>query len=270
MTSPASSPEQTTLLVDGHVHLHSCFELPIFLSAALQNFQTQSQQLQLNAPLTGALLLAEVSGINAFSAIAQQHQTLSQQLTEWDIELTQEACSIWAKHVEGHAILIAAGRQVVTAEGIEVLALITDNAVEDGRSLTETLAAVEQAQGLSVLPWGVGKWIGKRGNLVQAELENASRELLFAGDNGGRPGFWTLPNYFQHRPQLPGSDPLPMPDEVNRAGSFGFVTQGKLDHDYPGRSLQHILKQTQPYIQPYGRTMSPFKFVKNQSLIRLK
>lgn len=275
MISPtATICEQDILLVDGHVHLHDCFKLADFLKAALSNFQTQSQQLKVNSPIAGALLLAEVSGVNAFSQLSAPQRRLESPLepplSEWEIHPTQEAFSVWAKHAAGHSILITAGRQVVTSEGIEVLALITDAVIEDGRSLEETLVAVEQSEGLPVLPWGVGKWIGKRGKLVQAQLQSDQRDLLFAGDNGGRPGFWTLPHYFHQRPQIPGSDPLPLPAEVTRAGSFGFMTKGKLDSNRPGASLRHILRQTQPFIQPYGRSRAPFEFIKSQSLLRMK
>jgi len=271
MTSPkTASTQHTTLLVDGHVHLHQCFDLSDFLASALDNFCAQGQQVEVPLPITGALLLAEVSGVNAFADLVKQQNTLNQQLSEWEICSTQENFSVWAKHTDGHSILLTAGRQVVTAEGIEVLALITDATIEEGRSLPETLTAVEQAQGLPVLPWGVGKWMGKRGKLVQAELQSAQYDHLFAGDNGGRPGFWTLPNFFQQRPQIPGSDPLPLSGEASRAGSFGFVTKGKLDYNKPGESLKHILRQTQPFIQPYGKSLSPFAFIKVQSLLRMK
>ncbi len=261
-------PDPTHLLVDAHVHLHDCFDLAQFLNTALTNFRDHSHQLKLEQPVTGALLLAEVSGVNAFANLVSQQDRLSQQLSEWEICSTKEACSLWLKHTAGHSILITAGSQVVTQEGIEVLALITGAAITEGLSLEDTLEQVTLSDGLPVLPWGVGKWIGKRGKLVQAQLQAADGSL-FVGDNGGRPGFWPLPDYFQQRLQLPGSDPLPLPDEVSRAGSFGFLTRGPLDWAEPGESLKQILRSPQPLIQAYGRSLPLWKFVQNQSLIRL-
>ncbi len=259
--------DQTHLLVDAHVHLHSCFDLEQFLDTALENFRAQSRRLQLAQPVTGALLLAEVSGVEAFASLVSQQQ-LNQQLPDWEICPTKEAYSLWVNHSAGHSLLVTAGRQVVTQEGIEVLALITEAAIEEGLSLADTLSQVALADGLPVLPWGVGKWIGKRGKLVESQLQ-AARFPLFTGDNGGRPRFWPLPDYFQQRPQLPGSDPLPLPNEVSRAGSFGFLTQGQLDEAKPGESLKQILRSPHPLIQNYGQSLSLWKFVQNQSLIRL-
>lgn len=261
------STDLPSLLVDAHVHLHACFDLTQFLQSALTNFQHQSDKLGLSQPVAAALLLAEVSGVNAFADLVSRCKQ-GQQPADWEICSTAEAATLWLKHASGHTLLIAAGRQAVTQEGIEVLALITAAAIEDRLSLKDTLAAVTAAGGLPVLPWGVGKWLGKRGQLVAAQLQ-ATDAPLFAGDNGGRPSFWPLPDYCQQRLQLPGTDPLPLAYEVKRAGSFGFVTQGHLDENRPGESLKQILLGPQPVVQTYGQSQSPWHFLKNQSLLRL-
>lgn len=262
-------PNSVQLLVDAHVHLQPCFDLDQFLTAALTNFQQQSQQFRLNQPMTGALLLAEISGVNAFADLLSQQDRLNQQLLDWEICPTSEAHSLWFKHTTGHSLMITAGCQVVTQEGIEVLALITEAAIEDQLSLTETLDQVVAAKAVPVLPWGVGKWLGSRGKLVKEQLQTAQFPL-FAGDNGGRPRFWPLPDYAVQGIQLPGSDPLPLPNEVYRAGSFGFLIEGYIDWAQPGESLKQILLEPQPMVRAYGRSLSFLKFIQNQSLIRLQ
>ena len=261
-----SLPNPTYLLVDAHVHLHDCFDLSQFLDAASANFQQQSDRLGLDQPAIGILLLAEVKGVNAFTQLVEQQQQLNQQLSSWKITPTHEAISLRLTHTSGQTLLIMAGRQVVTEEGIEVLALMTEGMLEDGFSLEKTLAEAIAANSLPVLPWGVGKWLGKRGKLVASGLA-ASPDTLFAGDNGGRPGFWPLPSFCKR--QLPGTDPLPLSYEVERPGSFGFVTQAVLDRDRPGECLKQVLSRPQPDIQTYGRAQSPWRFLKNQSLLRL-
>lgn len=263
MTLP---PNSTYLLVDAHVHLHDCFDLSQFLDAASANFQRQSDRLGLDQPAIGILLLAEVKGVNAFAQLVEQQQQLNQQLSGWEISSTHEAISLRLTHTSGQTLLIMAGRQVVTQEGIEVLALMTDGMLADGLSLEKTLIEAIAANGLPVLPWGVGKWLGKRGKLVQAGLAS-DPDTLFAGDNGGRPSFWPLPGFCKR--QLPGTDPLPLSYEVERPGSFGFLTQACLNWDTPGECLKQVLSCPQPDIQPYGRAQSPWRFLKNQSLLRL-
>jgi 2-polyprenyl-3-methyl-5-hydroxy-6-metoxy-1,4-benzoquinol methylase len=266
MTSP---PPSTHLLVDAHVHLHDCFDLAQFLEAARSNFEQQSRRLGQSA--TGILLLTEVRGVQAFSKLVREQKQLNQQLSEWEISPTEEALSLRLTHRSGQMLVIIAGRQVVTQEGIEVLTLITQDTVEDGLSLEETLKGALAADSLPVLPWGVGKWIGKRGTLVQSKLQEPSGTTLFAGDNGGRPGFWPLPDFCY--PQLPGTDPLPLAYEVKRPGSFGFSVQAPANWAEnwatPGECLKQLLKSPQLTIQPYGRSPSPWQFIKNQFLLRL-
>jgi hypothetical protein len=257
-------PSHTHLIVDAHVHLHPCFDLAQFLDAALQNFQQQAQRQKLAQPWVGALLLAEVSGVHAFADLASQQC----ELADWKICPTSEASSLRLNHVSGQSLLIAAGRQAVTQEGIEVLALMTEAEIADGLGLAETLDKAEKADALPVLPWGVGKWLGARGQLVRSQLQ-FSAPLPFVGDNGGRPSFWPLPDFCKQRPQLPGSDPLPLAYEVKRPGSFGLVTEGDFNWAQPGESLKQILRSPQAPIEAYGNLQSPWRFVQNQSLLRL-
>ncbi|MEM9087223.1 MAG: class I SAM-dependent methyltransferase [Cyanobacteria bacterium P01_F01_bin.53] len=263
------SSNPTHLLVDAHVHLHDCFEVAKFLEAARSNFEQQSQKLGLSQPV-GILLLTECSGVEAFDNLVASQSQLQQQLTDWDISTTEEATSLRFTHRSGQTLLIMAGRQVVTEEGIEVLTLITEETVTDGLSLEKTVQEAITANSLPVLPWGVGKWIGKRGELVEARL-GAMPEKVFAGDNGGRPGFWPLPGFCQEHRQLPGTDPLPLEYEVERPGSFGFSIQVPSDwnNHKPGESLKQLLQSDTAELQTYGRSQSPFRFVKNQSLLRL-
>lgn len=273
MISPLTS---THLLIDAHVHLHDCFDLTQFLAAAKDNFQQQSRQLAADQSAVGILLLAEVRGAQAFARLVSQQKELNQQLSDWEISPTEEAMSLRFTHASGQTLLIMAGRQVVTQEGIEVLTLITPETVEDGLSLEETLEGAIALNSLPVLPWGVGKWLGKRGKLVQAKLEQSSKThpgTLFAGDNGGRPGFWPLPAFCNQRRQLPGTDPLPLDYEVERPGSFGFVVDAPTDWAEhwatPGARLKQLLQSAEIEMQTYGRSPSPLQFFKNQSLLRL-
>lgn len=269
MTSP---PSFSHLLVDAHVHLHDCFDLAQFLEAARSNFQQQSRQLGLIGSTIGILLLTEVQGVCAFSHLVNQRNQLNQALADWEIFPTAEAVSLRFVHTSGQTLLIMAGRQVVTQEGIEVLTLVTESTVEDGLSLEDTVKAAIAANSLPVLPWGVGKWIGQRGQRVQACLAEKS-QLLFAGDNGGRPGFWALPSFCAQHRLLPGSDPLPLADEVTRPGSFGFAVLAPPDWDNqmatPGDALKQILRSPDSDLQTYGRSQSFWRFLKNQSLLRM-
>ena len=74
-----------------------------------------------------------------------------------------EAESLTASSKSGQDLSIVAGRQIVTAENLEILALGFDAGLDDGLPIDEVILAVQAAGALCVLPWGFGKWTGKRG-----------------------------------------------------------------------------------------------------------
>lgn len=262
-----SPTEPTALLIDAHVHLHDCFTLQSFLDAVYKNFGQQNKQL--NQSALWILLLSEVSGVNAFTDLAQQKENLNAQLSGWQIEPTREPTSLRLVHQSGQVLYIMSGRQIVTQEKIEVLALITKTTVDDGLPLTETLNKVNETEALTVLPWGAGKWIGSRGEQVQQQIE-AAKVPLFIGDNGNRPSVWPLPDFCRQQPRLPGTDPLPMAHEAKRVGSFGLTIQSaNLDSDRPGESLKQLLRQPKQTLTPYGNLQSPLAFIRNQVQLRL-
>ena len=266
-----SLSSETCCLVDAHVHLHPCFDVAKCLNAARLNFQHHANRLKIASPFLGILMLTEISGIHAFSDLADRDDRA---IGDWTIAKTKESVSLKLTHVSGDVLLLVAGRQVVTKEKVEVLTLVTDSEIEDGLSLVETLDRAIAQGSIPVLPWGAGKWIGDRGRLVQTALRTAQ---VFAGDNGGRPGLWPLPKFARMRAfagetslvPLPGSDSLPLSSDIERAGSFGFVVQGVLDDAKPGESLKNLLRNANTTIEPYGRSLSPWTFIKNQTLLRL-
>ncbi|MEM1170460.1 MAG: hypothetical protein AAGJ08_15610 [Cyanobacteria bacterium P01_H01_bin.35] len=104
-----------------------------------------------------------------FSKLLESVQNY-QQINNGKLTPTQESISIYATNNENQKIFIIAGRQIVTAEKLEVLALISDSEFADGLPLETTIKNIVSKNGIPVLPWGVGKWIGKRGKILQKLL----------------------------------------------------------------------------------------------------
>jgi hypothetical protein len=261
----------TTLLVDGHVHFHSCFAVRDFLEAAASNFDTARAGLDRPAA-TGCLMLTENSWRHDFRAFSEGFITRA--APEWSVTATDEDCSLLACRDDGEEIVIVAGRQVVTAERLEVLALGTRQEYPDGLPATEAASAVASSEALAVLPWGFGKWTGRRGRIVRDLLTSPEAERLFVGDNGGRPALAPTPNLFplarrRGIPILPGSDPLPLPAEVGKPGRFGFVLEGDLDIREPTRDIKRMLRMR---VQPrrYGRPERLMTFGRRQIALRLR
>lgn len=265
------------ILIDSHVHIHPCFKVDQFLDLAWDNFHKYSNEYSPKSKFSGVLILTETKDRNYFSYLAQQqarkHHGLPR-LTNWHIQPTQESFSLTASNQQGKQLHLIAGQQVVTAEHLEVLSLIADRRVPNGLTLEATIQSIQAVGGLVVLPWGVGKWLGKRGQLIANLLKTEYPSPLFLGDNSGRPQFWSRPDYFQRAETkgwriLPGSDPLPLVSEVSRPGSFGLFIPGSIDLSKPGKQLKSMLLDPKVEGYAYGVLEKPWQFIHNQVALRL-
>lgn len=267
----ASDVRPATLLVDAHVHIHQCFECERFFDAAAANFAQAKDDTHAEGDVYGCLMLAESAGVDQFAALADGKLGTG----AWQVRPTEEAASLLATRSGRLPVLVIAGRQIVSAERIEVLALATRAQIPDREPLADTIDAVRAAGALAVLPWGFGKWWGERGRAVDACLASAPPGEVFLGDNGGRPTGLPAPRQFARASlrgmhMLPGSDPLPRRGEVQRVGRFGLVLRLELDLDRPALALKTHLKglERQPAI--FGRLQSPARFLINQLSLRLR
>ena len=236
------------LLIDGHVHLHECYDEARFFEAACANLLQDRTGIP-------TLLLAEMAERDVFARWRSGHAA-------WPVAVTQEPTSL----ILGGRLVVIAGRQLVTTERIEVLALACKEPIADGLALDATIAAVRQAGGIPVLPWGVGKWLGKRGRLVAGA---AARNGLFLGDNAGRPLGWPRPALFQQHVVLAGTDPLQLRSEQEQVGSYGFVLEGRFDDQRPARAIASALQKLTQTPPIFGRRVSPFDFLRQQLKLRL-
>jgi hypothetical protein len=267
-----SDKDVGTILVDAHVHVYDCFDIDDLLSAALRNFKHAAANMGLADNFTGVLLLSETSRDNWFS-----QASTAGRLKCWRIEPVQENLVMQAELLnnttEKNIIYIMAGRQIATAEGIELLALITGRSFEDGLSVEDSLTAVREQDAIPVLPWAVGKWLGKRGKILSGLLKAEAGSDLCIGDNSGRPVFWHNPSHFKQAralamPLLSGSDPLPLAGEAERVGRFGFSLQGELGPSQPATDLKCLLREKGLKVKAYGRLENPWNFVTNQIRLR--
>lgn len=238
------------IMLDAHVHLHSGVPPQTALRRAHRRMTAQGGPDSL-----AVVLLAEQTGCHAFQSLRPSARP------------TQEEESLWLDH-DGSMLLVIAGRQVVSAEGLEILAQATSAQFEDGLPATELLRAMRAVDAIVTLPWGVGKWLGARGRLVDDLLQADQPEALLLGDNGGRPAFWPEPR-FRARPVLRGSDPLPISGDGRRIGTFGTVLRGTLSQDRPARDLRRLLRRPGERLEPYGTLASPFRFLSNQLRLRM-
>ncbi len=258
------------LLIDAHVHLHDCFPPAIFLESARRNFESAAREHGWPAPL-GVLMLTESEGVDWFGRLARlvDEAPDAASIAPWTIFATTDPTVLEARS-GNRRLLLVAGRQVVAREGLEVLMLGTRAMVPDGGSLPEVMAEGARLGALRVIPWGAGKWLFRRGRLLSSILATQrSDEGFFLGDGAGRPFFWSTPQHFVEANRrgikvLQGTDPLPFPSQVGRAGTFGFRLEGRLDPAHPGEGIKAALRDPTSRLTPFGRLERTLPFVRNQ------
>ncbi len=132
---------------------------------------------------------------------------------------------------------------MATRERLEVLGLAMHEAVPDGLSVRETLDRVEGAGGVPVLPWALGKWLFARGRIVRDLVQSSQPDRFLLGDSAMRPRFSPCPSLMRLARTrgfglVPGSDPLPLPGEERRAGSYALFSKTEFDPERPGAFLR--------------------------------
>ncbi len=150
-------------------------------------------------------------------------------LGRWRLEETGERASLAATD-GARRLLLVAGRQVATADGLEVLALGTASELPDGDGLHETVDRVLALGAPAAVPWGLGKWWFRRGRLLRDLLEAEAPEGFLLGDNAARPRGVPPSSLFRlaaerEVPMLAGTDPLSRPEEARRVGAYGSLVE---------------------------------------------
>jgi hypothetical protein len=237
-----------SIVVDTHVHIYPVYELGAFVEGA-------AARLRALAPgAKPALCLTERTGQHLFADLMGQAVLPG---TEWPLQ-TIEGPGGMALCVKAPAgpIYILPGRQVATAERLEVLALGRDLMLADGTPAGELIGAILEAGGVPVLTWAFGKWWLGRAPIVRALIEQFAPEQLWIGDTTMRPREWPRGGIMRRAIAdgarlLAGGDPLPSAGEATRAGRYATLLTGSLDERDPAGSIIQGLRA----LPPGGRTV---------------
>ncbi|MDW7772674.1 MAG: hypothetical protein SCH71_07260 [Desulfobulbaceae bacterium] len=263
------------LLIDAHVHIYNCFDPAALFSAAARNFRIRARRMGVETSSSFILLLTEKQEDNRFAALSGEASDIGGPGSgpeSWQISMTAEKECLVLTGNDHDKIFLIAGRQTVSREGLEVLALLTGAEFDDGLPASSLIKKIRDAGGVPVIPWAFGKWSGVRGRVLRRLLE-MSGDDFFLGDNGGRPSCLPVPGLLRRekergRAVISGSDPLPLPGEESRVGSFGIYVDAGLDAAAPVRQLKSLLAGTSSRFRSYGDPMPFFRFARNQCLLR--
>lgn len=211
-------------VADAHVHVYPAHDPGVLLRAAVDNLSPWKARPDDRL----ALFLTERTGCRFFASLQAGEVPWPE---GWDQHPGDEPNTLWVKPSDREAVLVVAGRQVVTDQRLEVLCLGVDGPVEDGMDVSRTIRRVLDDGGLPVLPWSPGKWQGARGDPVRAAVEEGGPDTLWVGDILMRPRGWPEPAPLRLARKrglgiLPGTDPLPMAGEERLVGRYGFRVAG--------------------------------------------
>lgn len=263
--APAAAPGEVVahrLHVDTHVHVYPVFDEEALLDAATAHVTAHRGEV-------GVLCFTE-RGVDHVFRRWRDAGTVGR----WTLSGNGEPETLLATRDGQLRLVILAGRQVITAERLEVLALGVDAEFEDGRSIEETVDAVRGAGALAVVPYGFGKWTGQRGRVLSRLIERRHSEGLILGDNGGRPTLGPRPPHFDqaaaHRMTiLPGTDPLPLRSCQRQAGGFGVVIDGPFTRATLAAQIKQKLVGLGPVPHRYGDHISLSRAVYQQVALRV-
>ena len=244
------------------------------LDNSLANMRLAADGKQQTQPLQGLLLLAELVG-QSWGSIVQDWALSGKQLTGkhiWHLRLVSDSNAVVCENKQGDQLCCIMGQQVNTAENIELL-LFGSKTVYKKEPLIESVTHALREETLVIVPWGVGKWLGKRGQLVTNMLVDTEIEGYYLGDNGNRPWFWKRVPQFKvaRQKQIPvicGSDPLFLPGEVKKVGRYGNIVSKQLNVEYPFQSLKEALEDDTVSWVAYGQLQKLYSFFMSQIRLR--
>jgi hypothetical protein len=266
--------KKTRLMVDGHVHIYDCYNLETFFKTAIENLEYFYDTYYSNgSPYERILLLTEGKTNDFFSQFKEKGSFPNDSGYHF-LDTKEEVSIVLAKENKRLGYLLR-GRQIVTEENLEVLAIGSTQTIEDGLPIETVLEQIMEKKETAVLAWGFGKWWFRRGKIIERIIKNYCSPYLLVGDNSSRPTFCPKPRLFKRAQALNisiinGSDPLPFAGEETRVGSYGFSVEGDFNEDEPTQSLRDILASPGLTIVFFGQRDQASSFIKRQSKIYLK
>lgn len=255
------------IAADTHVHLHPIFDLDELLDAALNHFERAVPE----AGPRGLWLLCLTETAGGGDELRLSERRGSE--VAWGFSPGPADASIRAERRDGRTIHLLPGRQIITSENLEVLALNCRMDVADRVfDLSSLVRTVAEAGGTPVVPWGFGKWTGRRGKAVRSLLDEGGG--FFLADNGNRLRGTAESGLLREGrrrgiPIMHGSDPLPLPGQARRAGSCGIHAALEEIPEDPSQAFRKLVKCPERWCR-YGELAPPVQFFSSQLRMQLR
>ena len=228
------------IVADSHVHIY-----PNFISRGLFPAIAARMDALAGGPHVNILCLAERRGSDWFKSAKKGKLSAA---GDFSVEtLASDEVGIIISSGDASPIYVMAGRQIVTRERLEILALVCDAKTGDGLPARDVVSAVLDEGGIPVVSWAPGKWSLGRGAVVKDLLERMGPGRLLVGDSAIRPKSWAEPSLMSFARGLgitvvAGSDPLPLDGEEKYIGSYCSRFDCELDRSRPAAAVREFLR----------------------------
>lgn len=237
------------IVIDAHVHIYPCYDLRFAMASLLKNLSYIGGNAQ------KAAFLAERHDCHYFSSFKKNSERL------WNgirIRRTGEENGLTISVDGVDQLYLFAGRQIVTAERIEILALTINSDISDGLKADNVVEHILDKRGIPVISWAPGKWLFKRKRVVKNLIDKFSPGEIIIGDTTLRPFLWKEPFLMRSAKKrgfglVAGSDPLPFAGEEKYMGSYGSVIEGCISKSEPVSSVRTLLRAPDTRFKRVGK-----------------
>ncbi len=269
---PYSTLPQYRIAIEAHLHIHSLYNLTQLFINLCKNINSLVPYSAKSTPepIVQIALLAEMSGQNFFQNIKNNPPRLNSFGIKIEPHKDERVISL-SHNIYGRFFIIA-GRQIVTKERLEVIAIGTNISISDGTPLIETFMQIQQLGAIPALPWGFGKWMGRRGTFLKKIISTLQKPFCLI-DSAMRPSWFLESSIFKKArsygvPILAGSDPLPLAGQELLAGTYIATTLAHFDIEHPFESLRMLIESENLSFSLAGKRRSTMAIVK--ALLHLK
>lgn len=268
--------EAVTLLIDAHVHLYPGYDLDRAFRKGVENliqgFERPGGRIP---PDTVAVwLLTERHDCRFFDEITESPDVFGR--PDREVRMGREPGAVLIRQKDLPDLYLLAGRQFVSKEGLEVLALTGwEKYPERSYSTADLIGKIRACGAAPVLNWAPGKWFFTRGRVVRRLIRKAELSDFLIGDTPLRHVLWPRPGLMRLAVRkglrtAAGSDPLPFKGEEFMIGTYGNTARGAFDPKKPVTSVRRILNDPETLLRIIGQRNDPFRFVWREARILLK
>ena len=242
-------------IIDSHIHVYPCYDLDHAFSTLISRMDG------IAADAVKVACLTERYDCDFYDDLSVGSVQLNSRFSVQ--EDPHEACLWIQPHDGGGSLALLPGRQIVSSENIEVIALAHRDRIADGQPAARIVETVLNNNGVPMLSWSPGKWWFGRGNVVASLFERFSPASIVIGDTGLRPLGWGTPWLMRTARTrgfrvLAGSDPLPVIGEERYFGSYMTEAETASANASPTALIHSIVKDAGVSLSVRGSRLMPF------------